>query len=383
MERKAYDAAILGGGVIGCSIAYHLAKRGLSVVLIEKESLGARTSGGSPGMLAAQEEASSPGAFFEACVASREIFKTLVPEVREFSGIDPEWQPCGLWRLAESGEQRGKLLERKAWQERQGHRVEWLEAEEAARRLPALSGGFFGALHFPADGQINSAQWLRALAEAGRRRGARIVEHAAGAEIVFENGRAAGVRTEAGTFPAGAVIVAAGAWTPSLLSPFGVHFPLEPVKGQLLVLQGFPPVLEAPVYVGGGYLAPKADGRLIVGATQERGAGFDLRVTLAGQRQLIEWAHRWCPALEGREVLGFWAGLRPASSDGLPLMGPVPGREGLFVCAGHFRNGVLLSALSGAFMAEGVAESRWNSVGAAFAPARFPAGKDREAAPWR
>ena len=119
--KNQFDIIIVGGGVIGCSIAYHLSLQRLKILVVEKKSVGAQASGGSPGMLAAQEECTEPGHFFDVCVASRELFSSLVPEVRQISGIDPEWTTGGIWRLADSEAERDRLFEIKKWQENEGH----------------------------------------------------------------------------------------------------------------------------------------------------------------------------------------------------------------------------------------------------------------------
>ncbi|MGQ0644399.1 MAG: glycine oxidase ThiO [Elusimicrobiota bacterium] len=367
---RSFDVIVIGAGAAGCSVAYHLARKRLRVLVVEKDRIGGAASRGAAGMLAAQEEAAAPGPFFDACVASRDMFASLAPAVREASGIDPQWEAGGVWRVAETPEERQVLLDRKRWQEERGHSVEWWETEQVVRALKGLAAPLAGALYFPRDGQINSFQWVKGLAEAARRQGVVFEENVPHAELLREGDKIAGVSFQGQNFFSPSVVAAAGAWTPFLLPSPGFAIALEPVRGQILILDGSPALFPGPVFAEGGYFAPKADGRLLVGTTQER-AGFDVRPTVEGQHKLSQWARRWCPEIGSREILGAWAGLRPAAADGLPILGPVPGREGLFLCTGHFRNGVLLSPWTGRHMADGIADGRWDPAGAAFRPERF------------
>ncbi len=364
-----FDVVILGGGVIGCATAYQMAKKGAKVMVVEKRTVGGQASSVAAGMLATQEEATAPDAFFDMCRASRALFDTWVPEVRETSGVNPEYEPCGVWRVAETEEEKKALLEKQRWQEEKGFPVEWQEPERLEDIHPGL-GECLGALHCRTDGQINSSQWVHALAEASRRKGVRFLDHVASVEFVRDGRRVAGVRTKEDLIAADHVLLAAGAWTSFLLDALGISLPLEPVKGQLMVLGGMPRAFKGPVYAGKGYLVPRSDGRLVIGTTVER-VGFDVRATLEAQRQLADWATRWCPGLSSLPVVEFQVGLRPGTPDGWPVMGRLWDYDNLFVSTGHFRNGILLSPFAGRYMADGVLDNRWNPLGAAFSPERF------------
>jgi glycine oxidase len=373
-----FDVIIVGGGVIGCSAAYHLAQKRAKVMVLDRGSVGgalSTTRSGSAslvaaGMLAAQEEAQAPDAFFELCLASSRLFETLAAEVRERSRIDPEWEACGIWRVAENEGEKQRFLEKKRWQEQRGLPVEWWPADQFEPVFPSFQYPFAGALYCPTDGQINNVRWIQALAEAARRDGVRFMDYVSELRLIRDNRRVTGVQTHSESYSAQTVLLTSGAWTALLLSDLRVALPLEPVKGQVMVLSSLPRAFRGPVYAGNGYLVPKADGRLIIGATSEK-VGFHPRPTLAGQRFLADWVARWCPSLAALSVVEFQAGLRPATSDGWPVMGPVPEWDGLHVCTGHFRNGILLSPISGRYMADGLMDNRWDPLGQPFSLERF------------
>lgn len=371
MTRTA-DIAVVGGGVIGCSIAYHLARRGLRPVVFDKGESGGQASGVSAGMLAAQEEAAAPDAFFELCLESRERFEGLASELQSLTGIDPVYERCGVWRAADHEEDIPPLREKIAWQVARGFAAEWQEASQVSRALPGLKISR-GALYCPRDGQVDTRRWVRALAEGARRKGAQFEVENPVVELLHDSSRVFGLRTREDTWSTGHIVLAAGAWTGPLLETLGVSLPFVPVKGQVMVLSGLPRAFQGPVFAERGYIVPKSGGRLIIGGTMER-VGFDARPTLSAQRILAEWAARWCPGLQSMPVVEFQAGLRPGTEDNWPIIGPLEEFENLSLCAGHFRNGILLSPLSGDLMAQGLADGRWSPALAPFSPRRFSGG---------
>lgn len=367
---RAFDVVVVGGGAVGASIAYHLSDAGKKVLMLDRQATGGRATRAAAGMLAAQEEAGEDEAFLKFSLESRDLFKTLAPKVKNLSGIDPEWSVTGVARAAADGAEAVRLKRKAEDQAARGLPARWLTEKEARTAFPGLSApdGVFLA---PEDGVVNPYFWSRALGEAARRRGAKISDFTAAVSLIKDGRRVTGVRTEREEIPADHVILAAGAWTPFILGEMEVKLPLEPVKGQVLILAGVLGAWKTPVYAANGYLVPRADGRVLIGATMER-VGFDERPTLDAQRQLAEWTARWAPALSRRPVVGLQAGLRPGSADGKPVLGPVPGWEGVSLACGHHRNGILLSALTGLRVAQAVVTGKWDAL-AAFSPSRFPA----------
>lgn len=338
MTLSAPDVAVVGGGVIGCSVAYHLAQAGASVALLERERVAAGASGGAAGMLAPQVEAEASGAFLDLCLRSRDLYPSFAAALREETGWSVGLDLSGILRVAGDDRSVTELLRRREWQAAAGMRVEWLDPGAARELVPDL-GEIGGALWVP-DGQISATRLMAALTEAIVRRGVDLRQGVQATGLLAGGG----VATSAGPVLAGAVVVCAGPWTGLL--DLGPACPVGPVKGQLLRLRTLPRTPAMTVFGDAAYVVPKPDGRAIVGATTED-AGFDRRVTLAALTSLGAAARRLLPALGEAAFEAGWAGLRPATPDGLPVMGRLPGHERVFVASGHLRNGILLAPVTG------------------------------------
>jgi glycine oxidase len=351
------DVVVIGGGVIGCSIAYELARRGATVTVLERERIGAHASGGSAGILSPSHEG---GSFATLASAGLALFPEVAPQLREETGIDIEFQQAGVLTLVtpEVAESARGLV---------GPEVRWLVGSEIHELEPALRGGWAGALFAPSDGQVNTGRLTAALAEGAVRLGATVREGVA-VERMLDSGN--GVMTSGGAVSADHVVLAAGPWSGPLSEALGVPLPVRPVKGQLVWARKRPSPLHRPVFLPGGYLAPKYEMGITIGATEED-AGFDERTTLSGTAALIRLGVEACPALADAELIRIWASLRPASGDGLPIIGPVPDMPRLIVASGHFRNGVLLSLITGRLVSDSI-EGRWPALDLApFSPGRF------------
>jgi glycine oxidase len=346
------DILIVGGGVIGCSIAYELAKAGLKPLVIEKDTLGSQATRAGAGMLGAQVEMHSPGAMFELGVASRALFPQLREELIEVSGIDMELQTPGIFRVAVDEGDRRELLARKEWQEAHGQRAVWFEDDDLRRELgDDVVSTTYGALYLPDDHQVRNPQLLLGLAASAKKLGARFYEQTAVTGFLTENGAVVGVHTLLGQVRAQRVVLATGAWTGLLASQLDLNVPVFPVKGQSFFLDSYAPPTPFTIFTHGCYILPKRNGQIYVGATEEN-AGFDRRPNLRSLARLSSQAVQLMPKIGALPFAAPIAGLRPGSEDGLPFLGAVPGIEGLYLASGHFRNGVLLSAITGRVTAE-------------------------------
>jgi glycine oxidase len=364
---RGVDAVVVGGGAIGASIAWALARGGASVSLVERDEIGAHASSAAAGMLAPISESPGRGPIYSLGLASLDRLEREVAELRELSGVDPELVRSGLLRIAAPGEA-DSLCARAAELAAVG--CSWLAREELAKLAPGIASGFAGALHSAREGHVDGLRLTRAYAGAAQRRGARIERRIEVHGLLRDGARVAGVVTSAGEISAGATILCTGAWARRASDWLGFEVPVAPVKGQMLALDA-PTVRGGPIlWTRDVYAVPQNDGELRIGATVER-AGFDARPTAAGAASLLDGAFALLPELRGAALLRVWAGLRPGTPDELPLVGAVPGAPGAWLAAGHYRNGILLAALTGAAIASEVLDGRRLPGLEAFDPARY------------
>jgi len=361
------DVLIVGGGVIGCALAYFLAQEGARPLVLERKEIGGEASGASAGMLAPLAEAQGPGPFLDLALRSLDMFPTLVDELQAATGIDVGYSRCGLLRVALTTEEGAELAAHHRWLSGLGRDVELLDGEQARLLEPRLSPQVTAGLFSPQEGQVDAGRLTQALARAAQSLGARVEVGREVRSLLRRRRRVLGVDAGGERVHAGAVVVAAGAWSGALLRRLGLPIATPPVRGQMLAYRGH--VVRHIVWGPEGYLVPKAEGFTYAGATVEM-VGFRARTTREGVRRLRRMAATLVPSLAGAEPASAWAGLRPGSPDGLPVLGPVPGWEGLWVATGHFRNGVLLAPVTGLGLAGWL--TRGQAAGLeAFSPARF------------
>lgn len=353
MQNHQTRVAVIGGGVIGCLTAWYLARQGASVTVFEKGRVGAESSWAGAGILCPIHPWLYPDAFTELVNASLALYPELSARLDAVSGIRTEWRRCGL--LIPEFET-DRLSHRKPaldWSARFGWEVRSLDAAALRLAEPLLSHRATGGLLWPEVGQVRNPRLLQAVRVAMLQAGVELRE-GADVEGILEDGRGvSGLRLAAGErVSADHVLLAAGSWSGGLAGKFGIALPVEPVKGQIVLLKAAPGALRHIIKHDDAYFVPRVDGRVLVGASMER-VGFERGTTDAVVSELLAAAYRIAPGLQGAAIERQWMGFRPGSPDGLPYIGPVPGRNGLWVASGHYRNGVALAPITAALM------SRW------------------------
>jgi len=382
-EQK-FDVVIIGAGIIGCSIAYHLARdsRGsLKIAVLDKGSIGSEASSGAAGMLAAQIESEKQGPLLQLAVRSRGIYHLLADELKDFCGVDIQYSKKGILSLALNPEINKTLKKTFTWQKEAGLQCEWLEPDMLERKFPFLTRPPLGAFFCPEDGQVASSSVVRAFEIGARKLGVQffenneVVDHETRGTKVVSISTVNGMRFSAGTF-----IAANGPWLGQL---FKSTLPVGPVKGQILIYEmaagwRYRNSWQTPVYCGSTsrssrwscYFVPKQDGNLLVGATSEKGS-FDLKENTEATRDLTEHAEKIFPEIRSFSFKGVWVGLRPATPDHSPVLGPMPELDNLLVAGGHFRNGILLAPVTGEILSEIVLKGKSSFPLDSFSPARF------------
>jgi glycine oxidase len=373
VSAESADVVIVGGGVVGLSIARELSRRGAGrVTLVERGRLGAGASHAAAGMLAPQAEADGADKFFELACAGRDLYPLFAAELGEETGIDIELERTGTLYLALTDEDEEEITNRYDWQTRAGLTVERLSALEARGLEPCISPEVRGALRFPLDVQVENRRLVAALSASIEKRGVSAFTGVEVTSLITEHGRVRGVETLSGSIHAPVVVVAAGAWTSFLTSrdKGAPGIGIEPVRGQMLCFESVPRLARHVIYSPRGYIVPRLDGRLLAGSTTER-AGFKSVVTAAGLQQITSHALEIAPGVAALPVMDSWAGLRPRSLDDWPVMGACNEVQGLFFATGHYRNGILLAPLTGALLAEQIMTGETPSFLDAFRPDRF------------
>ncbi|UCF40449.1 MAG: glycine oxidase ThiO [Gemmatimonadota bacterium] len=343
------DILIVGGGVIGAACARALARRDVSVSVVEAGDRPGSATPAAAGMLAPFAEAQAEDPLLALCVGARDLYGDLAPELQEETGIDIQLRSDGIVQLAFTEEEASRLKSAIAWQRQIGFATEWLSPDEVRERVPGVGPDILGAALAPEDGGLVPNALREACLRSAELRGAQVVKGALVEEIVVEGGRVRGVRTADGLHQAGAVVLAAGCWSGGIAG-LPRALPVEPFRGQMVALawpRGEPPAI---VYGGGGYVLER-DGEAIAGSTMEQ-AGFATGTTEEGLRLVHRYMRRIFPSLAGKPVRRTWAGLRPVTPDRHPIVGPDPDVPNLWYATGHGRNGILLAGITGEILAQ-------------------------------
>ena len=379
MADSTSQTVIIGGGVIGLSIARSLALRGASdITLVERSRLGAEASSAAAGMLAPQAEADSDDEFFKLLCRSRDLYDSSASSLMDESGIDIELDKKGTLYLAFTERDEEEIRRRYHWQTKAGLPVQQLSPSEARILEPAINPAVRSALRFPRDIQVENRRLVTALAESANNLGVKLMTETEVESVKIQRNRVIGVRTSRGSISCSTVVMAGGCWTSKIAFQDGEDeehrlksVPLiEPVRGQMVCLSTKPQLVSRVIYSPRGYLVPRRDGRLLAGSTSEK-AGYAKDVTAGGVSTILRNAQEISPTLASLPLVDSWAGLRPRATDGLPVMGPCDEIDGLFYATGHYRNGILLAPVTGELIADVVLENSLSEFLRFFSPNRF------------
>ncbi|MRG86154.1 glycine oxidase ThiO [Salinibacillus xinjiangensis] len=346
-----YDAIVIGGGVNGGSVAYQLAKRGKKVLVLEKDRIASKASGAAAGMIAAQAELQDDDPLFQLARKSRKRFASLAEELKDLSGVDIELINKGMYKVALTDQEVHEYKQIIDIQKRAGEHAEWVTGDEVRKQEANVSDDILGAMYIEHDGHVSAPQLSQAFIKSAAVLGVTIQEFVEVQSILFEGEQVVGVATNEGEYKAENIIVTAGAWSSSFLRQTELDLPVYPVKGECFSVRTHQPLLKSTIFSHGCYLVPKKGGRIIVGATVKPHT-YNQQVSVEGVAGLLEKAKHLLPSIGEAEWDQTWAGIRPQTADGLPYLGEHPTYNGLFVATGHFRNGILLSPITGEIMAD-------------------------------
>jgi len=346
------DVLIIGAGVIGLSLAYELSGHGLSVRLIDRAAPAREASWAGAGILPPAKRGAVEHPYEDLAGLSHELLPRWTEQLREETGIDNGLRRWGAVHLATTPEEAERLEAMAAlWQARQVV-AEPLSTEALQDREAAVATEHvLAAYHLPEEAQIRNPRHLKALLVGCTRRGVHLEAGCEAQSFHVAAGRIRHVHTSRGKRAAGAVCIAAGAWSRAVVDELKLTLTIKPVRGQIVLLTGDRPLHRHIINRGSRYIVPRPDGRILVGSTEDD-VGFDKRTTAEGIRELLNFACELIPALGQLEVERCWAGLRPQTSDGFPYLGRVPELENAFVAAGHFRAGLTLSPATAVVMSQ-------------------------------
>jgi glycine oxidase len=346
------DVIIIGGGVIGLSLACELAREGLTVAVVDRGQMGQESSWAGAGILPPgnPRQAATPEARLRAL--SHVLWPEFSARLADLTGIDNGFRRCGGLEVRFSGRSGELDDEIEAWRQ-EGVTVEPLSSRSIGEFENQLHPEVTSAYRLPEMGQVRNPRHLKALSALCDRQG---VVLAPGVEVLrFERSgtKIVAVETSSGKMSAAHFVIAGGAWSEKLLADVGCCGAVRPLRGQMVLLALPAAPIRHVVNIGHRYLVPRDDGRVLAGATEEV-AGFEKRTTACGVGDLVKLAARLVPALARATFERAWSGLRPQSADGLPYLGGVPQFENLFAATGHFRAGLQLSPATALVLSQAI-----------------------------
>ena len=378
---KTADVVVIGAGVVGCSVAYYLAREGINVTILERDAIGSGASAHATGSLSLLGAEFSPGPSFQIARASSSEFQQIVPELESATGMNLLYQRRPSLRLALDYEEAGLIKSSMVWQ--QPHvKMHWIDAREVHSIEPRLSPSIIGAVYEDESAQVDSYRLNLALGRGAELMGANILYREV-TGLVTSGPTISGVKTASEDIPCGTVVVAAGTWSRAFTPWLGFPVPVRPMKGERLLLnypgEPLPVLISSPKR---GHMISRTDGFTSVGSTGGRdydqkelfwGEEFDRQPTESARLELLQRAIDVFPDLERAELVQQLAGSRPLSPDSKPIIGPVPGREGVLLATGHTTKGIHLGPITGRIITDYICRGSTRIVSdmSEFLPERF------------
>ena len=364
------DVVVVGGGIVGLSVAYYLSRAGVRSTVIERDSIGSHASGFAFGELTPSRGAGIPGPFAPLAQLGLRMHRELSPELREQTGIDPGYHVRPTLALMLTEEDVDEEKARFAWEQHHAsYRVRWIDGDEARRLEPRLTPGILGAVCLEGTGEVDPYRLVLALAGAAEKGGATIRTGLV-TGLRVEGGRVTAIRLESGELACKHVVLATGPWAPEGGPWVGARFPVMPIKGEILRLRVEGAPVEYRVLRGHHYAATKPDGLTWAGTTLDD-AGFDDAPTEDARRRITEGVLAILPSLIDAQLVEHTACLRPVTPDSLPILGPLPGREGVYVATGAGRKGILAGPPMGKAIADLIITGATTVPLQGFEPDRF------------
>lgn len=353
--QKQYDVGIVGGGIIGQSIAYQLAKEGISVLVLDSHKGGTGATCAAAGMLGANSELENNDAFFQFAKESQRHYHILRDELSELSQINIQLVDKGMYKLAMT-ENEARVL-KKAVEDYET--LEWHTKETVLQGEPHVSDSIVGALYIPEDGHVSPTHVCAAFTKSASLLGATFKENTPVHSIKKTATNEYTLSTPQGDYLCSKVVIANGVWSGHFFKQLGLEVNMRPVKGECLSVQGDHLDLEKTLFYDHCYIVPKGDGRFVVGATMIED-DWSTTPSLGGIQSLIEKVTPMMPNITSAKLLDTWAGLRPQSDDGKPYIGQHPEDENIYFATGHYRNGILLAPKTGTMVRDLILKRKQN-----------------------
>jgi glycine oxidase len=379
---SAYDVIVVGGGLIGSSIAFELASEKLRVVLLDRQEPGREASWAAAGMLSPGPDSPESSPLVALGKESLRLYPKFISAVEEASGISTDFTRNGTFEVFTGPQGEASRDEMVGEFRRLGIATEAMSQQQAREHEPSLGEQVGAIAWLPQEATVDPRLLVEAALAAAKQRGTEIRPDCAVNSLLYEGGSCVGVIADGRKITAKQVVVAAGSFCGSIEDGtretdrrLRHYAPVHPVRGQMLALRSVNVQLKKVLRSQHGYLVPRRDGRIIAGSTLED-AGFVKQMTPQGVRQILDAALELAPGLADAKIVEEWSGLRPGTPDHLPIIGPTD-VEGLWLATGHYRNGILLAPATAKIMRDWIVQGKSNFDAESFSPLRFATAKSR------